>query len=283
MGAITELAASAPGYNSIRPKSGALLALEGAQGGAAGLTIYFWVLFPSLVASAVAVVIFVALTGSFFGTLYVFPLYVPRLVDLLLAAPLGIIGGLVGVIFFVVLRGLQKLMLPLKNHLVVRGLMGGVGLGIVGAFLPLVLFSGEEQTVELIHRASGIGAFMLIVLAVAKLLVTCFILAAGWKGGYLFPILFVGVALGLAMNQLFPSIPVAVAVAATLGGAVVATLRSPLFAILFTLILVQLETAPVVAIAVVTGALLIAVLALLTARREQAKTSEPQSGEKALA
>ncbi len=102
------------------------------------------------------------------------------------------------------------------------------------------------------------------------------------EGGYLFPILFVGVALGLAANQLFPSIPVAVAVAATLGGAVVATLRSPLFAILFTLVLVQLETAPVVAIAVVTGALLTAVLALLAARHEQPTTSEPQSGEKAL-
>jgi chloride channel protein, CIC family len=202
---------------------------------------------------------------------------------LLLAVPLGLIGGMVGVIFFIVLRRLQALMLPLKNHLVVRGLIGGVGLGIVGAFLPRVLFSGEDQTAELIHNAAQIGAVMLIVLAVFKLLVTCLILAAGWKGGYLFPILFVGVALGLAANQLFPSIPVAVAVAATLGGAVVATLRSPLFAILFTLVLVQLETAPVVAIAVVTGALLTAMLALLTAQRERAKTGELQQGEEALA
>jgi H+/Cl- antiporter ClcA len=262
------------------PISGPLLALEGAQGGAAGLTVYFWVLFPSLVASAVAVVVFVMLSGSFFGALYVFPLYVPRLIDLLLAVPLGLVGGSAGVIFFVVLRGLQKVMLPLKKHLVLRGLIGGVGLGIVAAFLPLVLFSGEDQTVDLIHHAAEIGAVMLIVLAVAKLLVTCLLLAAGWKGGYLFPILFVGVALGLAVAQLFPAIPVAVAVAATLGGAVVGTLRSPLFAILFTLILVQIESAPVVTIAVVTVALLNAVLALLTARREQAKTSAQQDGER---
>lgn len=239
-----------------------------------GLTLYFWLLFPSLVASAVATVIFVALTGSFFGTLYVFPAYVPTLSDLLWAAPLGLIGGLVGVILFVVLRRLQAWMLPLKHHLVVRGLIGGVGLGIVAAFLPQVLFSGEEQTAELIHNAAEIGVVMLIVLAVGKLLVTCLILAAGWKGGYLFPILFVGVALGLAANQLFPSIPVAVAVAATLGGAVVATMRAPLFAIIFTLVLVQHETAPVIAIAVVSAALLTAVLGLLITRREQAKTSE---------
>lgn len=265
------------------PIGGALLALEGAQGGVAGMTLYFWVLFPSLVASAVAVVIFVALSGSFFGTLYVFRLYVPQLIDLLLAVPLGLIGGVVGVIFFIVLRGLQKLMLPLKSHLVVRGLIGGVGLGIVGAFLPLVLFSGEDQTAELIHNASEIGAVMLIVLAVCKLLVTCFILAAGWKGGYLFPIMFVGVALGLATNQLIPGIPVAVAVAATLGGVVVATLRSPLFAILFTLVLVQIETAPVVTIAVVSAALLTAVITMMTERRKRRVTDEPKPGEMGLA
>jgi H+/Cl- antiporter ClcA len=171
-------------------------------------------------------------------------------------------------------------MQPLKKHLVVRGLIGGVGLGIVAAFLPLVLFSGEDQTLELINNAAEIGAVMLIVLAAAKLLVTCLLLATGWKGGYLFPILFVSVALGLAVNQLFPSIPVAVAVAATLGGAVVSTLRSPLFAILFTLILVQVESAPVMTIAVVTVALLSAVLALVTARRTQAQTSEQQDGER---
>ena len=257
------------------PLGGPLLALESAQGGATGLTLYFWMLFPSLVASAVATVIFVALTGSFFGTLYVFPDYVPKLSDLLWAVPLGLMGGLVGVIFFVVLRRLQALMLPLKNQLVVRGLIGGLGLGIVAAFLPLILFSGEEQTAELIHNAAQIGVVMLIVLAVAKLFVTCFILAAGWRGGYLFPILFVGVALGLAANLLFPSIPVAVAVAATLGGGVVATMRAPLFAIIFTLVLVQHETAPVIAIAVVSAALLTAVLGLLITRREQAKSGEP--------
>jgi H+/Cl- antiporter ClcA len=255
------------------PIGGPLLALEAAQGGATGPTLYFWLLFPSLVASAVAAVVFVALTGSFFGTLYVFPVYVPKLFDLLLAVPLGLIGGLVGGIFFVVLRGLQRVMAPLSRRLVVRGLIGGIALGIAGAFLPLVLFSGEEQTADLIRHAAQIGAVMLIVLAVVKLFVTCLLLAAGWKGGYLFPILFVGVALGLAVNQLLPSIPVAVAVAATLGGAVAATLRSPLFAIFFTLVLVQQDTAPVIAIAVVAASLLMAALALLTAQREEAQAA----------
>lgn len=255
------------------PVGGALLALESAQGGASGLALYFWTLFPSLLASAVATVVFVALSGSFFGTIYAFPEYLPSLRHLLQAVPLGMLGGFVGVLFFLVLRRLQALMMPLKDRVVLRGLIGGLGLGVAGAILPLVLFSGEEESLVLIEQAAEIGVPMLILLAGVKLLVTGLGLATGWKGGYIFPILFVGVALGLAVNLLLPQIPVAVAVSAAIAGALAATLRAPLFAIMFTMVLVQRETAPVVAVAVVAGSLLAALVALWNARRTEAVTS----------
>ena len=78
------------------PFGGALLGLESAQGGTGGRMAYFWVLFPSLLSSAVATVVFVLLSGTFFETLYKFPAYTPRLVDLLYAVPLGLLGGAVG-------------------------------------------------------------------------------------------------------------------------------------------------------------------------------------------
>jgi H+/Cl- antiporter ClcA len=140
-------------------------------------------------------------------------------------------------------------------------------MGLIGALLPLTLFSGEEQTTDLITHAAEIGVVMLIVLGLAKLLATSLLLATGWKGGYIFPIMFASVALGLAVSLLFPGIPVAVAVAATMAGALVAALKAPLFAALFTTVLVQKETAPVIAVAVVVSALITALLALRTARR----------------
>ena len=249
------------------PFGGALLGLESARSGAAGFQTYFWVLFPSLLSSSVATVVFVLLSGAFFETMYQFPLYVPHVVDLLFAVPLGALGGVVGVLFMLSLRRLQQLVQPLKSRLVLRGLIGGLAMGIVGALLPLTLFSGEEQTIDLITHAAEIGVLMLIVLAVAKLLVTSLLLATGWKGGYIFPIMFASVALGLALNLLIPAIPVAVTVAATMAGALVAALKAPLFAALFTLVLVQIETASVVAVAVVASALLTALLAILFARR----------------
>src|SRR5512136_1782330 len=97
------------------PFGGALLGLESAR---AGID-YAWTLFPSLVSSAVATIAFVMLSGSFFGTLYAFPDYQPRITDLLLAVPLGLIGALAGAIFIVGFDYLSKLMRPLKTHLIV--------------------------------------------------------------------------------------------------------------------------------------------------------------------
>ena len=249
------------------PFGGALLGLESAQGGVTGMSLYFWALFPSLLASAVATVVFVFLSGHFFETLYNFPKYTPQLVDMFYAAPLGLIGGVVGLLFMLSLRRLQRLFQPMKERVALRGVIGGLGMGIIGALLPLTLFSGEAETTDLILNAAQIGVVMLIVLGFAKLVATSLLLATGWKGGYIFPIMFASVALGMAVNLLFPSIPVAVTVAATLAGAIVAALKAPLFAALFTMILVQKETAPVIAVAVVVSALLTALLALRTARR----------------
>lgn len=250
---------------------GALLGLESAQGGTGGKQTYFWILFPSFLASAVATVVFVLLSGTFFQTLYKFPAYTPRLVDLLFALPLGLLGGLVGLLFMLMLKRLQQLLQPMKGRLVLRGLLGGLAMGFIGALLPLTLFSGEEQTLDLLTNAAEIGIVMLVVLGMAKLFATSILLATGWKGGYIFPIMFASAALGLAMNLLFPGVPVAVAVAATMSGALVATLRAPLFAALFTMVLVQTETAAVVAVATVASALLTALLALRAARRAAAQ------------
>ena len=258
------------------PFSGALLSLESAQGGMTGASLYFWTLFPSLLASAVATVVFVGLSGSFMDVLFSFPDYAPVLKDLIMAVPFSLVGSVAGVLFMLMFKWLRKLMQPMKSHLVLRGLIGGLGMGIIGMLLPLTLFSGEEQTAELIEQAAEIGIVMLVVLALAKLFATSLLMATGWKGGYVFPIMFAGVALGMAGHLLFPNTPVAVTVAATLAGALLASLKAPLFAALFTLALVQGETAPVVAVAVLVAGLLTALIAMREAQQAKVKAQPVQ-------
>jgi H+/Cl- antiporter ClcA len=144
-------------------------------------------------------------------------------------------------------------------------LIGGLVLGVAGAVLPLVLFSGEEQTLVLIETATELGSLALVGLALVKLLITSTCLVTGWKGGYIFPTMFAGVALGLAVHLLFPAIPTAVTVAATMAGAMVATMKAPIFSALFVAVLVQREAAPVIAIAVIVGLLATARLSMTPA------------------
>jgi H+/Cl- antiporter ClcA len=252
------------------PFSGALLTLESAQGGISAGPLYLWGFVPSLLASAAATVVFVGLTGHYFETLYAFPNYVPHLVDLAWAIPFGLAGAFVGVFFMLGLKWLRQLMQPLKTHLVWRGLIGGLGMGIIGALLPLTRFSGEAETLDLISQAAQIGFLMLVVLAVSKLFATALLLATGWKGGYIFPVMFAGIAIGMAGKVLFPGVPTAVPVAAVLAGALAAAFRAPLFAALFTLTMVQAETAPVVTVAVLIGFVLSVLLGQRAGRRAAA-------------
>lgn len=259
------------------PFGGALLAIESAQSGASGKkSVYFWMLFPSLLASAAAMVVFYLLAGRFFGPLFSFPDYTPNLRDLLMAVPLSLVGGLAGIIFMLMLKRLQAVMEKFKNQLVLRGLIGGLGMGILGALLPLTLFAGDTQVDTLINDAAAIGFGMLILVALAKLFATSLLLATGWKGGYIFPILFSGVALGMACQLLFPNIPVAVTVAAVLAGALVTSLRAPLFAALFTMVMVDAGIAAIVAIAVVCSAFMAALLALWQARKQALDEAVPE-------
>ena len=48
-----------------------------------------------------------------------------------------------GVLFMLSLRRLQQLFQVMKGQVVLRGLIGGLGMGVIGALLPLTLFSGE--------------------------------------------------------------------------------------------------------------------------------------------
>ncbi len=128
------------------PFGGALLGLESAQGGSSGMKTYFWVLFPSLLASAVSTVVFVLFSGVFFETLYKFPDYTPRLAHIIYAIPLGLVGAVVGILFMFSLQRLQKFFQRMKGHVVLRGLIGGLGMGIIGAVFAInfVLRRGRD-------------------------------------------------------------------------------------------------------------------------------------------
>lgn len=121
-----------------------------------------------------------------------------------------------------------------------RPLMGGLCVGLVALYLPQVLGIGYE-TVEAILRDVNFSLGLLLILLVAKMVLTAVSLGSGLVGGIFAPALFLGASLGAAYGKVLPVLlPMfansiaAPAAYATVGMAAVlaASVNAPLTAIL---------------------------------------------------
>lgn len=103
--------------------------------------------------------------------------------------------------------------------------LGGAVLGLLGVLGgPLTLFKGAEESKELLS-GGGESFGALLLLAVVKLAALVVAAATGFRGGRIFPAVFVGVAFGLAAAVLVPEVPASVAVSAAVLGLVLAVAR----------------------------------------------------------
>jgi H+/Cl- antiporter ClcA len=103
---------------------------------------------------------------------------------------------------------------------------GGVVLGVLGVIGgPITLFKGLTQTGELVVNRADYDVGTLIVIVLVKIVALTVAAAAGFRGGRIFPAVFIGTAVGVLANALIPSIPITVAIAAGVLGMVLAISR----------------------------------------------------------
>ena len=107
---------------------------------------------------------------------------------------------------------------PLDRNPLLKPVAGGLIFGLVGAWLPLTLHSGEAELHTILVEGAQIGAAVLLVLAVVKLFTLSICLGSGFPGGFAFPLFFSAGSLGYATHLLFPFIPLSVAVVGTMAG-----------------------------------------------------------------
>lgn len=166
------------------------------------------------------------------------------LVHYLYAVPFALIGIAAGWLYFLFKRITGVLAKRFKKYVVLRAVAGGILLGIAGTFLPLTMFSGEHQIETVMDNIETIGAVMLIVTAVVKLLLTNICIDSGLKGGHFFPVIFCGVSIGCAVSLL--SGVNAVLCAAVVTTALVGhTLKKPLATVLLLMIIFPPKLIPV--------------------------------------
>ncbi|MBS4191862.1 chloride channel protein [Bacillus sp. FJAT-49705] len=102
----------------------------------------------------------------------------------------------------------HKVLKPLENYKVIKAVIGGLALGLIGTVLPITLFSGAHELTELAAEWTHISVYLLIAIGIVKLFLTEFCLATGWRGGHIFPIIFAGVSIGYGLALIFSIDPV---------------------------------------------------------------------------
>jgi len=192
---------------------------------------------------------------------------------LMYAVIFGLIGLGMAFLFKIIFQSTTRLVKPLDRNPLLKPMVGGLVFGLVGAWLPLTLHSGEEELHTILTEGAQIGALMLLLLAVLKLFTLSVCLSSGFPGGFVFPLLFSAGSLGYAIHLLFPFIPLTVALVGMMAGIGGAIMRMPFTVILLMLMLSNPNLLPISTMAAFTGFLSATLLEAGNARRAMYQAS----------
>jgi H+/Cl- antiporter ClcA len=251
------------------PVLGAFLIMEIA--GISGMTLSL-VALPGLLASGIGALVFVGLDnwtglGSFSLALTSVPPAVPPTVATLAwAVVMGLAGALLGWLIRSV--GLRLRSIVHLNRVLVTSALGLV-IGctamvyqlISGQSFTQVLFSGQDALPELVEHAADYSLDVLILLILCKALAYGLSLSA-FRGGPVFPSMFIGAAIGIAASGL-PGMELAAGIGMGIGAMCTAMLRLPLTSTLLAVLLMGADgvaVTPQVVVAVAVAFVIINVL-----------------------
>lgn len=185
------------------------------------------------------------------------------LLQYLYAIPLAAVGIAAGYLYFIFKKLTFSLEKKFRKYIVLRTTAGGLLLGISGTFLPLTMFSGEHQISEVMNNAEAIGALMLIVIAIVKLLLTNICIDSGLKGGHFFPVIFCGICIGCAMSLML-GIDMVFCASVVTTALVGHTLKKPLATVLLLIIIFPVRLIPIMLFAAIAAKFIETPKALLT-------------------
>ncbi|EIO7338108.1 ion channel protein [Escherichia coli] len=166
-------------------------------------------------------------TGLFFHPHFSLPIAhygQMEMTDILSGAIVAAIAIAAGMVAVWCLPRLHAMMHQMKNPVLVLGI-GGFILGILEVIGgPVSLFKGLDEMQQMVANQafSTSDYFLLAVIKLAALVVAA---ASGFRGGRIFPAVFVGVALGLMLHEHVPAVPAAITVSCAILGIVLVVTR----------------------------------------------------------
>ncbi|HFP9451182.1 TPA: ion channel protein [Raoultella ornithinolytica] len=188
-------------------------------------------------------------------------------VDIISGAIVTLIAIAVGMVAVWCLPRLHALMNRLKNPVLTLGL-GGLLLGILGAAGGhITLFKGLEEMQQIaLSQTLTAGDFLLI--ALVKLAALVIAAASGFRGGRIFPAVFVGVALGFMLHAHVDAVPAAITVSCAILGMTLVVTRDGWLSLFMAAVVVPDTTLlPLLCIVMLPAWLLLAGKPMMIARR----------------
>lgn len=188
-------------------------------------------------------------------------------VDIISGAIVTLIAIAVGMVAVWCLPRLHALMNRLKNPVLTLGL-GGLLLGILGAAGGhITLFKGLEEMQQIaLSQTLTDGDFLLI--ALVKLAALVIAAASGFRGGRIFPAVFVGVALGFMLHAHVDAVPAAITVSCAILGMTLVVTRDGWLSLFMAAVVVPDTTLlPLLCIVMLPAWLLLAGKPMMIARR----------------
>lgn len=267
------------------PLLGAFLVMEAVGMGGAGAPLVAVVL-PGMLAAAAG---YVLITGvSSWSGIEVsglkgidLPDYDTLLVtDVAWAVALGVV---MAIVVAAVRAGAERMHAITKRHPWWAAPIAGFVIGalalvfteITGQSADLVLFSGEESAPDVAANGPEWGAGVIALLFLFKAIVYAVSLASLFRGGPVFPAIFLGVALGVLLSDLVPSVSLTAGVVAGIAAGTSAMLGLPLSAVLLAVILGGSAAVDATSLALVASVVAFVVSRGLSRKRSQAASEPP--------
>jgi H+/Cl- antiporter ClcA len=233
---------------------------------------YYEALIPAAAGSLCGYAVSVVTTGLGLTPVWRFPqVQAIRPSDLGLGLLAGVGGAVVAAAFtyltHVLRLGFGRLPVP------ARPVAGGLILGGLAWVSPFALTYGEGQIQTVVSGRLAVS--VLLVAAVAKLAASSTIVSAGWRGGFIIPLFFIGVALGSAGGSALGGHRV-ILMLALMAAANVGVTKTPLGSCLIVAQMAGLRLLPPVLVASLVSLLLTSRVSMIETQRE--RESEDQRG-----
>jgi H+/Cl- antiporter ClcA len=249
------------------PLGGALFALEIPH--RRGLE-YYEALIPAVLSAILSFFVFRFTTGLTIGGMYHFPA-IPELTLMNLGQGflLGVLGALVAILFVWIFRGIGALVKPMEHHTILLATLGGLSIGLIALAVPQTLFFGEKEIQEIIQTGSALGLTMLLMIGFTKMLAIGFTLHSGFRGGFIFPLFYLGAVFGLAISLSLPQIHPTIAMVCMMAAVNVAITKTPISTTVILSVLSSTSMVPVIIIASFTSFLLTTQVSLIRTQRSR--------------